>query len=99
DVLIGADLAVTLDVPAGAAVLAPGATVTVTDITRNASNVPAGGSTTRFYLSADQVLDEGDVLVGSRAVPSLDPDSAHTGTTSITIPDNASGLYYVIARA
>src|SRR5262245_7457458 len=47
----------------------PGATIPVTVITTNRlSGVRAGASTTRVYLSADQILDAGDILVGSLSV-------------------------------
>src|SRR5262245_10944902 len=51
----------------------PGATITVTVITTNRlAGVGVGPSTTRVYLSADTILDAGDILLGSLAVPALE---------------------------
>jgi subtilase family serine protease len=53
-----------------------------------------------FYLSADSVLDAGDILLGHRSVPGLAVDAGSAGSTSLTIPpDTAAGFYYIIARA
>src|SRR5262249_29871889 len=52
--------------------LAPGASLSVTDTVKNNGLATAGASTTRYYLSASQQKDAGAVLLGgSRAVPSL----------------------------
>ena len=66
-----ADLAISaLTVPATAGA---GATIVVTDTTKNQGGVGTGGpTTTRFYLSTNGVLDAGDVALGDRAVPDLE---------------------------
>ncbi|HSD77737.1 MAG TPA: CARDB domain-containing protein, partial [Solirubrobacteraceae bacterium] len=76
---IGADLIVAaLSAPSAAG---PGQSVTVTDTTKNQGNGAAGASTTRFYLSADGVLDGGDPVLGSRAVPALAGGASSAGST------------------
>jgi subtilisin family serine protease/subtilase family serine protease len=95
---IGADLLVAgLYVPSA---IAAGGTVTAIDIAQNAGGNTSGPSTTRFYLSVNPLFDAGDVLAGSRLVPSLAPGALNLGTTAITIPaGTAAGFYYVIAVA
>ena len=89
--------------PGAPAVAPAGATIDVTDVTRNAAanGGPAfpGLSTTRFHLSADNVLDPGDVVLGGRRVPQLGPAQSDAGTTSLTLPAGVVGSFFVIARA
>ncbi|MBI4489401.1 MAG: SBBP repeat-containing protein, partial [Deltaproteobacteria bacterium] len=97
---IGPDLIVWLDVPAASATIAPGSTLALTDTTRNESSSPAGASTTKFYLSTDTMLDAGDILLGSRAIPALAAGAMDSGSTPVTIPTGlAGGTYYIIAKA
>ena len=98
-ITVGTDMIIGLDVPASAGTIAGGATVPVTDVTRNNRAVAVPASTTRFYLSSNPVLDAGDVLVGSRGIPALGPDTESTGTTGVTIPTGLGGTYYLIAKA
>ena len=76
-------------------------TLTVTDTTRNqAGTGPAAPTVTRFYLSTDATLGAGDVSLGFRNVPALQPGSSSSGSTSIPVPSGtAPGTYYVIAKA
>ena len=77
-----------------------GATISVTDATRNAGAGAAPASTTRFYLSTNNVLDGGDVLLGGRAVAALAAGASNTGSVALTIPaGTASGSYYLFAKA
>lgn len=78
-----------------------GGTFTVTETTANQGDAPAAASLTRFYISADQLLDDADIrLAGARAVGPLAPDASSGGSTEATIPDNAPvGRYYVLACA
>ncbi|HEX5635165.1 MAG TPA: CARDB domain-containing protein, partial [Gemmatimonadales bacterium] len=97
-ITIGTDLVVSsLTVPAdGGAGLA----ITIAETTRNQSTSAAGASTTRFYLSSDWMLDASDVVLGSRAVPTLAAGASDAGSTTVTIPaGTATGTYYVFARA
>jgi subtilase family serine protease len=95
---VGADLKVlALTVPAG---VGAGVPFSVTDTTTNAGAGDAGTSTTSYYLSANTVLDAGDVLLGSRAVGGLAPGASDSGSVTLTLPaGTAAGSYYVIARA
>jgi subtilase family serine protease len=98
NLLIGADLGMlALSAPTDSGA---GVTITITDQTRNAGGGTAPATTTSFFLSTDATLDGGDVLLGSRAVPSLAGGGISTGSTSVTIPaGTATGLYTLIARA
>jgi hypothetical protein len=73
----------------------------ISDTVRNVGASLAGGSATRFYLSADELWSEDDVLLGGlRSVPELPPDATSTGTTRVTIPaGTAAGAYYLVACA
>jgi hypothetical protein len=95
-VRIGPDLLVAaLTVPATAT---PGATITVSDTTRNQGAGSAATSETRFYLSANTVLDAADLALGSRVVPALAGGARHAGTTLVTIPAmTALTRWYVLA--
>jgi len=98
-IAIGPDLVVSaVTAPTTAA---PGAVIPVTDTVRNQGGGAAGSSTTRFYLSANSVLDGGDQLLdGSRQVPGLSAGGSSAGTTLVTIPaDVPVGTSYLIARA
>jgi len=79
-----------------------GTSFKVTDTVQNQGLVPAGVSTTRYYLSTDRVRSAGDTLLsGTRSVPSLAPAAAFTGSTlSVTIPATiAATNYYLVACA
>ena len=95
---IGPDLLVSgLTVPEASAA---GATITITDTTKNAGGGAAHASTTRYYLSANVALDAGDVLIGSRDVPALAAGASASGSASVTIPaGTAPGTYFIIAAA
>ncbi|MBI1955394.1 MAG: hypothetical protein HYS38_03275, partial [Acidobacteria bacterium] len=96
--LIGPDLTVTaLKVPATAGA---GATIAVTDTTKNQGAGTASPSTTRFYLSTNGALDASDVALGGRAVPNLAPGQTSSSSTSVTIPAGTTGgTYYIFAKA
>ncbi|MDZ4347075.1 MAG: CARDB domain-containing protein, partial [Candidatus Binatia bacterium] len=80
---------------------AAGSTIVVQDTTSNKAPVPAGISTTIFYLSTDALLDSGDtLLVSSRAVPALAAKAKSTGSTTVTIPPTTTpGVYFLLAKA
>ena len=72
---------------------------TVNDVTATGA---AGPSTTRYYLSLDQIRNTGDVrLAGSRGVLSLLPGQSSTGTVNVTVPATgiASGTYFLLGCA
>jgi subtilase family serine protease len=92
-----ADLTVLLAVPPPAGAGRP---VVITDTTSNKGVAPALPTSTRFYLSANSTFDATDVLLGSRAVPALDPGATSTASTTLQIPAaTGTGTYYVIAVA
>ena len=92
----GADLVVS----ALSAVAGAGASVTVTDTTKNAGTLDVGATTTNFYLSSDALLDASDILLGSRAVPALVGGALSTASTGLTIPAAvAAGRYVIIAKS
>ena len=97
-VAVGPDLRVSsLSVPS---TIAAGTTVSISDAVRNQGAGDAGASMARFYLSENLVLDDGDVPLGSRAVPSLPAGAQAAGTTAVTIPAGTPpGTYRIIARA
>jgi subtilase family serine protease len=76
-----------------------GATITLNDTTRNQGGGTAAGSTTSFYLSANGVLDAGDLLLGSRTVGALPGGALESGPTPLVVPTTvATGNYYVFAK-
>jgi subtilase family serine protease/subtilisin family serine protease len=80
-------------------VAAGGATIMVSDTTRNQGSWSTEASETGFYLSTNSSLGSTDQFLGSRAVPTLAPGSSDTQTTSLTIPPGTAGTYYIIAKA
>ena len=95
---IGPDLRVSyVTAPSSAAA---GATMNVSDTTRNQGGGSAAESTTRFVLSANSLLDAADTLLGSRAVPALAAGASNVGTVAITIPaGTAAGTFFLFAVA
>ncbi|MGE3540790.1 MAG: CARDB domain-containing protein [Candidatus Tectimicrobiota bacterium] len=79
----------------------PGSSFQVTETVSNQGTLTASASTTRYYLSPDPVKSSTDTLLtGTRAVPSLAPGAASTGTASVTIPTSTlQGTYFVLACA
>ena len=97
-IVIGPDLFLSsLSAPATGGAGLP---VDVTDITRNLGPGSAAASRTAFYLSANATLGAGDVLLGSRQIGVLLPNSSSTIKTTLTIPGGTpAGSYYIIAVA
>ena len=95
--LIGPDLVVnSLSAPTTAAA---GTVMTVTDGTKNQGSEVAGASMTRLYLSTNKTLDAGDIELGSRAVPALNPGVKSVQGIVVTIQAGTSpGTYYLIAQ-
>lgn len=92
-----AEIAVT-DPPAFAQ---SGNSFTVTEVVQNQGFVMAGASTSRYYLSHDTVYDPSDtLLIGSRAVPPLEPGDISIGPATVMIPPGAAaGTYFLLACA
>ena len=77
-----------------------GSSFNIVDSASNQGTATAGPSTTRYYFSVDVVKDRSDVLLtGSRAIPTLAPATASSGTATVTVPRMASGKYYLLACA
>jgi subtilase family serine protease len=66
---------------------------------RNAGPAPAGAFAVRFFLSADDVLDAGDALLGARSIGALAAGASSTAITTLKLPGDTSvpGTYRVIA--
>ena len=79
----------------------PGGVIAVSETVKNQGGGAGAGSTTRFYLSANAVLDAADVvLAGGRSVPGLASGATSSGTTMLTIPPaTGTGIYYLFAKA
>jgi subtilase family serine protease len=76
-----------------------GATISVTETTRNQGAGVASASLTRYYLSLNTSVDATDLLLAARAVPALGTGGSSSIATPLTIPaGTATGLYYLIAR-
>ena len=97
-IAIGGDLTVTsFTAPA---VGGAGASLTVSDSTTNQGGGSVGPTTTKVYLSTNNVFDASDLLLGGRALAALDPGIVSSGPTTVTIPSSVvAGAYYLIARA
>ena len=77
-----------------------GASLDVTDTTRNEGPATVGASTTAFYVSTDAAFGPGDAQIGTRAVVSLAAGDQNTTVTTLSIPPTiAPGDYFLIARA
>jgi subtilase family serine protease len=91
------DLMVTaLGVPASGAAGRP---LAITNTVTNAGPAPATSFSVRFYLSADDVLDDSDVLLGARAVGGLGAGAVSTAVTTLAIPAGTAvpATYHVLA--
>jgi subtilisin family serine protease len=98
-VQIGGDLVVSaVSAPSKAA---SGGSIAVTDTTKNNGAGAIAASVTRFYLSANALLDAGDVLLaGGRAVPALAAGATSSGAITVALPGGlAPGTWYVVAKA
>jgi uncharacterized repeat protein (TIGR01451 family) len=83
-----------------AAAVVPGADLVINDTTKNNGAVAAALSTTKFYLSMDNKIDDADILLGGRAVAAIAPKQSNAGSTTVTIPPGtALGKYFLIAVA
>ncbi|MBI4684941.1 MAG: peptidase S8, partial [Nitrospirae bacterium] len=92
---IGPDLIVSsITAPTSAA---NGSTITVGDTTKNSGGGDAGASTTKLYLSINTIVDAGDILLRTRAVPALNAGTSNALSASLTLPVVNPGQYYIIA--
>jgi len=81
---------------------APGSSFRVTQVIRNIAPPPnkAPASIAELFLSDDDLLDGGDVSLGTVAVPQIVAGGATTVVRRVqTPPGTPAGLYWVFARA
>jgi subtilase family serine protease len=88
----------TMSLLAAPATGAAGRPLAVANTVRNAGTAAAGSFVVRFFLSADDTLHPGDVLLGSRVIGTLAAGASNSVVTTLTIPANTSvpGTYRVI---
>jgi len=97
-VRIGPDLFIAAVTAPSAA--AAGSAIIAGDTTSNQGGEVAAASATSFYLSVNTVVDAGDVLLGSRALPPVAAGSSNAGTATVLVPASmATGSYFIIAVA
>ena len=76
------------------------ATISVQDLTSNPSAATTPQSTTGYYLSTDNHLDAGDILIGRRTVPALAAGGSTLASAQAVIPGGTvPGAYYILAVA
>ena len=77
-----------------------GGTVTASNTVSAASTGGNAGSfTIYFYLSADTTVTTSDTYVGYRNISSLAAGASSSADTTLTLPTNISGTYYIAAIA
>jgi subtilisin family serine protease len=95
---VGPDLVVSTLV--GPSTANAGSFFTVTDTTANQGSAAAPASITRYYLSANTLLDANDLFVGVREVSALAAGTNEGGSVNVQIPTTTSaGTHYIIAQA
>jgi subtilase family serine protease len=99
-IVIGPDLTIAAAVATPAAT-APGMTVNVSHVARNAGGQAAAAFDVAIYLSGDATLDGDDTLLATRRVATgLRPAATSPATTPIVLPASLSaGSYFLIVRA
>lgn len=100
-VLIGWPDLVTAALSNAPEIARPGERFRVTDTALNQGTVPAGASSTLYYLSLDTTKTASDVLLtGKRSVSELAPGTSSSGRKTVTIPLSiAPGDYFLLACA
>jgi subtilase family serine protease len=67
-----------------------GSVITVTVATKNRGSSPAAATTTRLYLSADNLLDSSDALIAVIPVPLLAAGKTISSEVLVTVPAGTS---------
>src|SRR6266542_3010854 len=83
-----------LSVPASANA---GGQMSVSGTTVNGGDASSPATTTLFYLSTDSTGTAKGVVIGSRSVPVLAGGGSWGATSTLTLPANLNGTYYVFA--
>ena len=91
------DLVITgISVPAS---VAPGTRAGVSVTIQNQGNASASSSSLSLSLSGDRILDPGDTSAGQVMVSPIAPGATRTVSSSVRIPDGATGTCSLCARA
>jgi subtilase family serine protease len=78
----------------------PGKEFRVMDEVESVGDQPVDRSVTGFFLSRDDVWNEGDLLLGGRRIPGLSPGRTHQDVTPLKLPGIIEpGPYYLLAVA
>ncbi len=80
------------------ALTADAASVAVRITVANRSDRPTDPAMLEIYLSADGLINPGDVRLTARTVASLGPHAESAVDVSTPVPDVSPGRYYVVAR-
>lgn len=77
-----------------------GGAIVVRDAVSNQGNRPADSCGILFFLSRNGVWDQGDVLLGYRVVPAIDPGGEARADTRLPLPQRglATARYFLIAK-
>lgn len=77
-----------------------GGAIVVHDAVANRGNQPSAGCGILFVLSRNGIWDSGDVSLGYRIVPALDPDATATADTRLAIPKRGltTGRYFLLGK-
>jgi subtilase family serine protease len=72
----------------------------INETTKNNGLGDAPASETSYYLSADGVLDGGDVVLGTRSIPESPAGAVSEGASVVIVPAGTpAGSYSIIAKA
>lgn len=77
-----------------------GGAIVVRDVVSNQGNRPADSCGILFFLSRNGVWDQGDISLGYRVVPAMDPDTDSRADTRLPLPPRglATARYFLIAK-
>jgi hypothetical protein len=77
-----------------------GGTIVVHDATTNHGDKPSGACGLLFVLSRNGIWDAGDVSIGYRILPALDPDATSTAETRFELPKERlpTGRYFLLGK-
>ena len=96
-VSIGPDLGIAALTAAGP--VSAGQRVSVNVTTRNLGGDDAAPSLTQVFLSANNMLEEGDVSLGERPVGALAAGASSAASIEVLVPaGTAAGRWYLIAK-
>lgn len=96
----GPDLVIGVLVPRMVRLPVEGNVLRIREATANIGVVDARPSTTRYYLSVDEVRDDTDRVLGERRVEPLAVQTFSEGRVELPVPgDLGPGVYHVIACA